>query len=156
MEGQITLWMWIAAAAFFITGVLIGMAYGRSDRIATQRVQQLEAQLHQQREELAKYREQVVHHFMQTADLLHSLTANYRAIYEHLADGAQTLCAGQIHSLTPGALRERLLSNHHEDQASALASSHSVPHRAADASSPQEPVFAQAVPMQPHDEKGDT
>jgi uncharacterized membrane-anchored protein YhcB (DUF1043 family) len=158
MEGQIALWMWVAAAAFFITGVLIGMAYGRSDTTSAQRVQELEAQLHQHREELAKYREQVAHHFMQTADLLHTLTANYRAVYEHLADGAQTLCAGQVRSLTPAALRERLLSNNHQDQDAAEADPHAAAHQVADAASPQAPAPAQAEadPAQPHGQKRDT
>jgi uncharacterized membrane-anchored protein YhcB (DUF1043 family) len=128
MEGQIALWMWIAAAAFFITGLLMGMALSRSHEAETNRVKELEAEVKQNREEAAKYREQVAHHFTQTADLLHTMTANYRAVYEHLADGAQNLCAGQVRSLTPAALRERLLStNHTEHTDTAAADLHAAP-----------------------------
>ncbi|MCS6927540.1 MAG: DUF1043 family protein [Candidatus Binatia bacterium] len=151
MEGQIALWMWIAAAAFFLTGVLIGIAYGRSETTSSQRVHALEAQLRQQQQELEKYREQVARHFMQTADLLHTLTANYRAVYEHLADGAQTLCAGQVRSLTPAALRERLLSNHSQEHAA--ANSHPAAHQAPDATSSPEQGPLQTDSAPPREDK---
>lgn len=153
MEGQIALWMWIAAAAFFLTGVLIGMAYGRSETTSTQRVRALEAQLRQQQQELEKYRAQVAHHFMQTADLLHTLTANYRAVYEHLADGAQTLCAGQVRSLTPAALRERLLSNYSQAQERGATNAHPAAHHATDATPSHEQGAPQADLAPPHEDK---
>lgn len=153
MEGQIALWMWIAATAFFLTGVLIGLAYGRSETTSRQREYALEAQLRQQQQELEKYREQVARHFMQTADLLHTLTANYRAVYEHLADGAQTLCAGQVRSLTPAALRERLLSNHAQEQEPAAANSRPVADHATDATSSREQGASRTDSVRAHEEK---
>ena len=35
-------------------------------------------------------------HFSQTADLLHKLTEDYRAVYSHLADGAEQLCGDRV------------------------------------------------------------
>jgi hypothetical protein len=136
MEGQLALWMWIAAAAFFITGLLMGMALGRSHEADTERVKELEAEVKHSKEEAAKYQDHVAQHFMRTADLLHTMTANYRAVYEHLADGAQNLCAGQVQSLTPAALRERLLSTNHKED-TAPADSHPAPQKETEQESSQ-------------------
>jgi uncharacterized membrane-anchored protein YhcB (DUF1043 family) len=61
-------------------------------------------------EESRQYRTQITQHFTQTAELLQTLTLNYRAVYEHLATGAAALCDGQVTTLTPETLRERLLA----------------------------------------------
>lgn len=89
-----------------------------------QELQQSREELRQQQEELHRsqqevrrrqaeaeqYRTQVTQHFTQTADLLQTLTLNYRGVYEHLAAGAAALCDGQVKTLTPETLRERLLA----------------------------------------------
>lgn len=94
-----------------------------------QELQQSREELRQQQEELQKsqqeflrsqeearqYRTHVTHHFTQTADLLQTLTLNYRTVYEHLAAGAEALCDGQVKTLTPETLRERLLAPPKED-----------------------------------------
>lgn len=72
-------------------------------------------------EEAAQYRTQVTHHFMQTAELLQTLTLNYRAVYDHLAVGAAALCDGQVKTLTPEILRERLLAPPREETAEGVA-----------------------------------
>ncbi|MGH7961620.1 MAG: YhcB family protein [Candidatus Binatia bacterium] len=148
MEIQIAPWMWtawIAAVAIFLIGLLAGMALSRprKGQGATQRVKELESELHQSREEFAKYRDQVTQHFLQTADLLHAMTANYRAVYEHLADGAQNLCAGQVKVLSPAALRERILPENSSE--APPAEQHGSPNSlhaetAADQDSPQPKV----------------
>lgn len=109
MEVQIAPWMWIAAVGIFLVGLLAGMGIRRPGQATAQRVKELESELQQSREELVRYRDQVTQHFLQTADLLHAMTANYRAVYEHLANGAQILCEGQVQTLSSAALRERLL-----------------------------------------------
>jgi uncharacterized membrane-anchored protein YhcB (DUF1043 family) len=43
-------------------------------------------------EQLADYQQQVVGHFSETSDLLKAMTLQYRNIYQHLAQGAETLC----------------------------------------------------------------
>lgn len=84
------------------------------------RQQQEELQRSQQeflrsQEEARQYRTHVTQHFTQTADLLQTLTLNYRTVYEHLAAGAEALCDGQVKTLTPETLRERLLAPPKED-----------------------------------------
>jgi uncharacterized membrane-anchored protein YhcB (DUF1043 family) len=66
-------------------------------------------------EEVGQYRTQVTQHFLQTADLLQTLTLNYRAVYDHLAVGAAALCDGQVKTLTAETLRERLLAPPREE-----------------------------------------
>jgi uncharacterized membrane-anchored protein YhcB (DUF1043 family) len=68
-------------------------------------------------EESGQYRTQVTQHFRQTADLLQTLTLNYRAMYDHLAVGAAALCDGQVKTLTAETLRERLLAPPNEETA---------------------------------------
>lgn len=118
MEGHIALWMGITAVGSFLMGVLVGIGISRPRQGSAQRVQELESELQQSREELARYRDQVTQHFVQTADLLQAMTANYRAVYEHLALGAQQLCNEPVQALSPAALRERLLP---EDAGAAIA-----------------------------------
>jgi uncharacterized membrane-anchored protein YhcB (DUF1043 family) len=45
------------------------------------------------RQEVEGYRGQVSEHFGDTSRLLRELTLQYRAVYEHLAEGARDLCA---------------------------------------------------------------
>ena len=57
---------------------------------------ELQTQLEQASQSRADYEAEVAEHFSQTADLLHKLTNDYRAVYAHLADGAQHLCGDQV------------------------------------------------------------
>lgn len=131
MEVQIAPWMWIAAAGIFLVGLLVGIGIRRPRQATAQRVQELESELQQSREELVRYRDQVTQHFLQTADLLHAMTANYRAVYEHLANGAQNLCEGQVQALSSAALRERLLPE--DSVATVPGEQHSTPNPLQDA-----------------------
>lgn len=45
------------------------------------------------RREMQEYRAQVDEHFARTAELFKETTEKYRDLYEHLAGGAQDLCA---------------------------------------------------------------
>ena len=63
----------------------------------------LESQLDQAKHDRADYEAEVSEHFSQTADLLHKLTDDYRAVYSHLADGAEQLCGDRV-SISAAAL----------------------------------------------------
>jgi len=59
--------------------------------------------------ELGDYQDSVTEHFQTTAGLLQDMTEQYRAVYEHMASGAQNLCdqetaQSQIESLRAGLL----------------------------------------------------
>jgi uncharacterized membrane-anchored protein YhcB (DUF1043 family) len=92
--------LWIAAAVAAGVGLAMGFGIGRSGRSA-RRVRQLERELRDAREEMGQYRAQVSEHFSETSRLLRDLTLQYRSVYEHLADGARTLCPDGTQLLAP-------------------------------------------------------
>jgi hypothetical protein len=110
--------MWSTGILGFLLGLLLGsiavwLATSRSGK-----TRELETELHELKESFAEYREQVTQHFMQTSSLVQTMTDSYRAVYEHLASGAQYLCdvdpdTSRIHkrsrkkmdtAYTPGAI----------------------------------------------------
>lgn len=92
----------IIALLFIGGGVLIGLALGRGNQKLAKRCQELEQELESARGEFGDYRRQVGQHFDQTGELLRAMTLQYRAVYEHLADGARSLCPDQVTSLDAG------------------------------------------------------
>ena len=66
-------------------------------------IMDLESQLDQAKQDRADYEAEVSEHFSQTASLLHQLTDDYRAVYTHLADGAEQLCGDRV-SMSEAAL----------------------------------------------------
>lgn len=88
-------WIW-ALPVLLIAGLAIGFFIGRSSSAGVKRSLQLDQELRETREELERYRNRVVEHFSTTADLFNRMTADYRAVYEHLARGAQQLAGNQI------------------------------------------------------------
>jgi uncharacterized membrane-anchored protein YhcB (DUF1043 family) len=79
-----------------IAAVAIGFLIGRTSSDAVKRSTQLDQELRDAREELDRYRNRVVEHFSTTADLVNRMTADYRAVYEHLAQGAHQLAGSQV------------------------------------------------------------
>ena len=66
-------------------------------------IMDLEGQLDQAKQDRADFEAEVSDHFSQTAHLLHKLTDDYRAVYTHLADGAEQLCGDRV-SISEAAL----------------------------------------------------
>ena len=98
LDGTASLWT-IGILAFLLGTVLGCIAawiiVGRNGRTL-----QLQLELEQLKERFTDYRDQVTQHFMRTSDLVQEMTQSYRAVYEHLASGAQNLCSGQIEAPT--------------------------------------------------------
>jgi len=90
-------------------GFLIGLALGRSSNKAERRVRELEGELETARAEHAGYRAEVSAHFGRSSELFRDMTAQYRAVYEHLADGARTLCPDKTDVLPAGGPEALLL-----------------------------------------------
>jgi uncharacterized membrane-anchored protein YhcB (DUF1043 family) len=86
-----------------VVGVLVGFLAGQRSRREAKKLARLQAELEASRAELADYRGQVSQHFGRTSDLLRRLTIQYRTVYEHLADGARTLCPEGAVALATGA-----------------------------------------------------
>lgn len=85
--------LWLAAAGSLLLGIFVGVLIARAgSRRETARARHLEEQLRASEAEHARYRGQVSEHFGETSRRLRDLTLQYKSVYEHLADGARTLC----------------------------------------------------------------
>lgn len=113
----------VAIVAFALVGLGIGVLLGRRSSEGAARARVLETELAVERtareraleekraadEALAaaradaeRYRGRVVEHFYGTSEQLRALTVQYRAVYEHLAEGAQALCPETFQALRAG------------------------------------------------------
>ena len=93
MQADNRLILWLVGMLILGVGILLGVVIARRTRHKKTHIRDLEEQLAQSREELAEYRTQVDDHFMITSELVDQMTASYRAVYLHMAKGAQTLCS---------------------------------------------------------------
>jgi uncharacterized membrane-anchored protein YhcB (DUF1043 family) len=84
--------IWLVSMLVLGIGILLGVFIAKRTRKKETHIRELEEQLSQSREELAEYRAQVDDYLITTSELVDQLTASYRAVYMHLAEGAQTLC----------------------------------------------------------------
>ncbi len=96
-----------------IIGVILRSFFtgsGGESKEKDEKIQQLESEV----AALEAQKSEVSGHFQKTASLLHDMTGQYKAIYEHMAEGAQTLCdendsGAVLESLQSGLLsKERL------------------------------------------------
>ena len=78
----------LAAAAL----LAVGFALGRFTHPAQRRCRELEGELAALEGRFDGYKEEVGRHFARTSELVHGLTLQYRAVYDHLAEGARSLC----------------------------------------------------------------
>jgi uncharacterized membrane-anchored protein YhcB (DUF1043 family) len=89
----------------------------RSGNAAIRRAKELDAELKQTREELVAFKGQVTEHFSKTAELVNALTANYRSVYTHLAEGAQRFSNNDAIKIEDMQTTESQLSANDETQA---------------------------------------
>ena len=96
---------WIAVLVALAAGFALARVTGNGARKRRALEVQLAAERTAQqktRGESAAYRKQVADHFTETSERLHDLTLQYRAVYEHLAEGASELCPGGFAKLEGG------------------------------------------------------
>ena len=86
-------------AALFISRAALGVIVARFTLPGPKRVAQLEERLDKAEKEHEVYRAGVTTHFKTTAELVGEMTQSYKAVYDHLAHGAQSLC-GEYDALT--------------------------------------------------------
>ena len=98
----------IIALVLVVVAIGAGFFFGRMTNSAVRNSKRLDADLKQVQSELADYKQEVSHHFEKTAELVNTMTASYRAVYEHLATGAQNLCKEQASKLAMDAPVERI------------------------------------------------
>jgi hypothetical protein len=93
-------------------GFVTGLVFGRHSSADSKKQEETEQRLQETESTLNQYRDEVTSHFRQTADLVNRLTNDYRAVHQHLAEGAQRLCTqppeGEQKLLEPLAERSPL------------------------------------------------
>ncbi len=115
--------MILMAAIGLLVGIGIGFFLGRSSLAkATEQRAEIESELWQTKREVEEYRHQVNNHFEKTAELLGNLTNSYKemtqrykAVYEHLAHGAQTLASREVGKKLAASTIDQLIYEANED-----------------------------------------
>jgi uncharacterized membrane-anchored protein YhcB (DUF1043 family) len=87
------------ATVLLVSGAAIGVLVAAAVLPGPKRVRQLEEELEKAQKEHESYRSGVTAHFKTTAELVGEMTQSYKAVYDHLAHGAQSLC-GEYDALT--------------------------------------------------------
>jgi uncharacterized membrane-anchored protein YhcB (DUF1043 family) len=83
--------VWQISIISLFAGVLIGALGYRLLSPSVKRIDEVESERDKAREEMANYKASVNQHFNKTSSLVNDLTQNYVKVYQHLADGAQSL-----------------------------------------------------------------
>ncbi len=108
--------IWAVGILSFALGLVLGcigsyLFLGRYSHTA-----KLREELSELRMRFSDYRDQVTQHFMRTSELVQEMTQSYRAVYEHLATGAQELCEGEVEAPSlDTSSKDRLVENGHPD-----------------------------------------
>ena len=90
--------IWLTGIACLLVGVVIGVVFSSRLNSSASRVQELESQIRDIKDNHMTYRDNVSDHFSLTADLVQHMTESYREVYQHLASGAQDLCSNEVAS----------------------------------------------------------
>ena len=86
---------WISGILVFVIGMIMGGIATYLSIVRYGRTRELQKELDQLKDRFTDYRDQVTQHFMRTSELVQEMTQSYRAVYEHLANGAQRLCSDE-------------------------------------------------------------
>lgn len=84
----------VAAVGILLLGIIVGVIAARLVLPSRRQLRRLTSELESLRSEHAAYRANVTRHFETTSGLVANMTASYKAVYDHLAAGAQSLCDG--------------------------------------------------------------
>ena len=83
--------VWQIGLLALTAGVMIGVLAYRHLGPSKKEAEQLKTELDAAQEEMAGYKASVNQHFDKTSELVNDLTQNYVKVYQHLAEGAQSL-----------------------------------------------------------------
>jgi len=109
------IWQWLLFISMFAVGGLVGYALSRAKSDNMGKVRELEQNLADAQQEMNDYKTEVGQHFGKTAQLFNNLTDDYRAVYEHLATGSQTLCGDKIAQIVSEVPEKKLLDAEPEE-----------------------------------------
>ena len=83
--------VWQITIIALVAGAMIGALAYRLFSPSVKQANKIKTDLENTRGELASYKASVGQHFDKTSELVNDLTQNYVRVYQHLAEGAQTL-----------------------------------------------------------------
>lgn len=109
--------IWVTAIACLAVGVIIGVVFSSRLNSSASRVQELENQIRDIKDNHLTYRDNVSDHFSMTADLVQHMTESYREVYQHLASGAQDLCSNEVASKLLPAGSDAVFDSNEEPEA---------------------------------------
>ena len=108
--------IWAVGILSFALGLVLGCIGAYLFIARHSQTAHLQEELSELKEKFSEYRDQVTQHFMRTSELVQEMTHSYRAVYDHLATGAQELCEGEVE---PPSLsnpkKDLLVENGHTD-----------------------------------------
>ncbi|EED36530.1 conserved hypothetical protein [Luminiphilus syltensis NOR5-1B] len=90
-------------AIALILGFLAGWSLGMRKKSRRAEILDLQHRLEAAMEAKADYEAQVTEHFTTTAQLVTQMADNYRAVYHHVANGAERLCDGSVTLAPPSS-----------------------------------------------------
>ena len=111
---------WLIAIGGLAVGVVIGVVFANRLGTSPARVQELENQIRQLKQEHSEYRDDVSDHFNMTAELVQHMTESYRDVYQHLANGAQDLCSTEVAGKLLPASSTDVFDNSNEEETAGL------------------------------------
>ncbi|WBA15102.1 Z-ring associated protein ZapG [Salinivibrio proteolyticus] len=82
---------WINSLIFLIIGVAVGFLIARMTTRDLKQQKDLKRELEKSRYELEQYRQELVDHFAQSADLLDTISKDYSKLYQHMAKTSSDL-----------------------------------------------------------------
>jgi len=86
-------WMWGVVVVAVIVGGAVGFLLSYVLGVRDKHAAKLEDELAHLKQDFEGYRGKVDAHFLETSELFQDMTERYRAVYEHLATGARSLCS---------------------------------------------------------------
>lgn len=113
--------IWLTAIGCLAGGVIIGVLFASRLNTSPARVQELENQIRDLKENHNSYRDSVSDHFSMTAELFQHMTESYKEVYQHLASGAQELCSSEVANKLLPARSDSVLENDSNQEESVTA-----------------------------------
>lgn len=90
--------LWLTGFGCLAVGIAIGYLLAGRLNNNPAKIGELEQQVQDLQRSSSRYREEVSEHFSTTAELVQQMTDSYKDVYQHLANGAQDLCSGEVAS----------------------------------------------------------
>lgn len=139
MSDGATVWIWTAAILAGSVGFAAGFLVAYLAVLRDKDAGSLREQLARQKQEFDAHRSRVDDHFVRTSELFQDMTRHYGALYEHLANGAQSLCSDRLVTHRPQVPENIPMVEHKRDPAAPATDAPAAPEPASDQTAASEP-----------------